>query len=520
MVCSPFVVKGECIGAIQILNKQGNRFFQAEDFDLLNLFGSTAAMYLKNARLFNSEKKAKDLGALIDIGKQITSTLDLDAVLVSVVNLSSKVIPFDESQISVKKLGRDDDVSLRAISGQKEIEMGEEKNKNIEEIHKLLVKKEVENITLRRRSEFNEEKDPRIIKDYMERNNLEFFYAQVLKDDQGVVGVFSFEAEAENIINEQNHEILDILTAQSTVALRNVDLYNTIPSSHFVKNIKDTLIHHLMNLRDLSKETWMKLAGGLVAILLILTFVKIPYNTSANIEILPKQKTYFSMAQGKVGKLLVKEGSEVKKGQLLVELDVGDIEIQILDKKSKMQKTKTEMFKQLEDGNIAQYKIKEAEYISLDYELELLEKKVKSANIRAEEDGIIISENLEEIVGKPVNFGDEVIKVASQKEGIVQFEVPENSVRYVKADQEVKFKVYGRPNSSYSEGIKIYSVAGEGRQTLESDPTKYYFAKARVELKDLRPGMTGRGKIYGDWQPVGHVLFSRIYHFLLMEVFF
>ena len=66
--------------------------------------------------------------------------------------------------------------------------------------------------------------------------------------------MFSFEAEAENIINDQNHEILDILTAQSTVALRNVDLYNTIPSSHFVKNIKDTLIHHLMNLRDLSKK--------------------------------------------------------------------------------------------------------------------------------------------------------------------------------------------------------------------------------------------------------------------------
>ena len=114
MVCSPFVVKGECIGAIQILNKQGNRFFQAEDFDLLNLFGSTAAMYLKNARLFNSEKKAKDLGALIDIGKQITSTLDLDAVLVSVVNLSSKVIPFDESQISVKKLGG----TMMSLSGQ------------------------------------------------------------------------------------------------------------------------------------------------------------------------------------------------------------------------------------------------------------------------------------------------------------------------------------------------------------------------------------------------------------------
>ena len=49
------------------------------------------------------------------------------------------------------------------------------------------------------------------------------------------------------------------------------------------------------------KETWMKLAGGLVAVLLILIFVKIPYNTSANIEILPKQKTYFQWRREKLG---------------------------------------------------------------------------------------------------------------------------------------------------------------------------------------------------------------------------
>ena len=70
------------------------------------------------------------------------------------------------------------------------------------------------------------------------------------------------------------------------------------------------------------------------------------------------------MAQGKVGKLLVKEGSEVKKGQLLVELDVGDIEIQILDKNQKCKKQKQKCLSSLRMEILLNIKLKKLNIFS------------------------------------------------------------------------------------------------------------------------------------------------------------
>ena len=291
-----------------------------------------------------------------------------------------------------------------------------------------------------------------------------------------------------------------------------------------MKNLKDNFVNQIKNFKEIPSRKIQQFVVGIIISVLCLVFIKVPYNVAANIEILPRQKIHFSQVQSTVKKVYVKEGHHVKKGELLVELDTSDSKIQLLDKRSKLQKAKTEMFKMLEERNIADYKIKESEYLSLDSEIELLEKKIAMSRVIATEDGVIISEKLEELVGKPVNFGEELVRLADVNNLIVQFEVPENSVQYVRSKQEVKFKVYGQPNSSFSNGIELLSVAGEGRQLIESDPNKYYMAKAIVDNKNidnkLRPGMTGRGKIYTEWQPIGHLLFGRLYNFMVMEIFF
>lgn len=522
MVCSPFNVKGECIGAIQIINKKGDRYFNQDDFELLNLFGNSAGMYLKNARLFHAEKKAKDFSALIEIGKQITSTLDADAVLLTIVNLSSKVIPFDESHISTPKVGNNEKIVLRAISGQQEIDFEDEKSKKVARLHQVISKSMDDFIYVQDILEFNE-KLPNELKHYMEENELKSFCSKILKDDQGIVGIFSIESEQAYLLSNEHLELLEILASQSTVALRNVELYNTIPSAHFVKSFKENLLGKVQNVKDIPLRIWQYSAAGIATLLLALIFVKVPHNIDAKVEILPKQYTFFSQIKGMVSKVFVKEGAQVKKGDLLAKLDVSDIKIQLFEKESKKLQTKTEMFKLKDEGNIADFKIKENEYISLDYEVELLRKKIERSEIYANEDGVVISENLDELVGKPVNFGEEIIKIASLENVIAKFEVPEESVQFVRPSQEVKFKVYGRPNDSFSEGIKLLSVSGEGRQVIESDPNKYYMAKAQIDLtknNGLRPGMTGRGKIYSDWIPLGRYLFERVYNFIVMEITF
>ena len=53
MICVPLVVKGESIGAIQIINKKGtNLLFNRNDLELMILFAGSAGMYIKNAKLF------------------------------------------------------------------------------------------------------------------------------------------------------------------------------------------------------------------------------------------------------------------------------------------------------------------------------------------------------------------------------------------------------------------------------------------------------------------------------------
>lgn len=465
MVAAPFVIKDECIGAVQIINKKGNGYFQEEDLDLLQLFGASSAMYIKNARLFAAEKKVKDLGALIDISKQITSTLDVDSVLLNIVNLSSKIIPFEVAYFSTRKLTQENTLILSAISGQQEIDFSDRKNIVIHEIHQSLIKRKEHQIYLKKEAEYAEIKDVQHLKKYREEWNLQSFWATVLKDDQGIVGVFSIESSQEHAFNKDHLELLDILVSQATVALRNAELYNTIPSSQYVKSLLDQFTSKIQTLHLLTLKQKLLLCASLVATVLSLIFVKIPNNISANIEVLTLPIVSYSEVDGNVKKIHVRTGDAIKKDQLLLEVDVEDAKIQLLEKSAKRQKAKTEMVKFLSEKNIVDFKIKESEFLSLDYEVENLQNKIDHAQVRAAESGVVLSDDLDALLGRPINFGSELIKISSSDKLIVQFQIPEKDIQYVRPEMEVKFKIYGDPQSSF-DNLKLISVSGEGRQVL------------------------------------------------------
>jgi GAF domain-containing protein len=528
MIAAPFLVKGECIGAIQILNKKSsNALFDEEDLELLELFASSSGMYLKNARLFESEKKAKDLSALIEVSNQITSTLDLDAVLMSIVNLSSNLIPFDEAEISTVGRGSNNILNLRAISGQEEVDILNKKNRALEKIHNHLANesKEEEKLFYYPSLENAKEEASILVFEYMEENKVESFWGTKLVDDQGLVGFYSFESEEKNLLTDPIKEILSILVCQSTVALRNAELYNSIPNSQVLKSFSKEIFQRLRNIRNLSTENYKRIGICTTIMLLALIFIKVPKTVSANIEILPKNQVFYSQLTGKIEDVYVLPGEKVSSGQLLVKIDTSDSELELKQKEYQRMKVRTEMLKFRVTKNIADYKIKESEYLSLDSEIELLKLKIERSKIYSNSEGIVISESLEDLIGMPVNFGQEVIKVASNSNLIIQFQIPEEEVFFVKAEQGVKFKVYGHPTKSFSDKIKLESVSGEARQVLESDPNRYYLGNAKVSLKGneetaiLRPGMTGRGKVFADSVALGKWLFRPIYNFIVMELF-
>src|SRR3989442_5390465 len=95
LMATAMVTKGITVGAIQVVNKvRGDGIFDDRDREILEGLAASAAVALRNAQLHAAEKRARDLAVLLEISRQLTSTLDLDHGLQSLVNLASRPLTF------------------------------------------------------------------------------------------------------------------------------------------------------------------------------------------------------------------------------------------------------------------------------------------------------------------------------------------------------------------------------------------------------------------------------------------
>ena len=103
------------IGALVLANKRGRHpEFSAEDEELLQDSRARPSAPCSTARQHEAEKKVEELDALLAVSREITSTLDLDKVMQTIVNATAALIPYDRCAIAILEKGK---VRLGAISG-------------------------------------------------------------------------------------------------------------------------------------------------------------------------------------------------------------------------------------------------------------------------------------------------------------------------------------------------------------------------------------------------------------------
>jgi GAF domain-containing protein len=79
---APLFAKGEVLGVMAVWRDENRPLFTESDLELLVGISRQAAIAIQNARLFEeSEKRADEMGALTEIGREISETLDLPTVL-------------------------------------------------------------------------------------------------------------------------------------------------------------------------------------------------------------------------------------------------------------------------------------------------------------------------------------------------------------------------------------------------------------------------------------------------------
>ena len=213
----PLRRKGKVIGAMNLLSDK-RAAFTRRDEALLKQFGAHVAVAIENARLFESERHYVGMmETLAEIGREMASILDLDALLARIAGLTKRLIDYrtfgilllnDETQELEMKLA----VSYGDDAAVKRVKLGQGLV-GWAALHKepLLVA--------------DVSTDPRYIPAVKDVRS-ELVIPMLVKDR--CIGVFDLESPELDAFTKEHAELLTLLASQAEVAIENARLYEEV----------------------------------------------------------------------------------------------------------------------------------------------------------------------------------------------------------------------------------------------------------------------------------------------------
>jgi len=114
LVAAPILDKSALVGVIEAVNKLDGTPFDDDDLFALSNLAETASTALHNASLLLAERKVEVLETLNKVSHEITSTLNLERMLQTIVNAPQAVVPYERAAIVLEHGGR---FKLSAVTG-------------------------------------------------------------------------------------------------------------------------------------------------------------------------------------------------------------------------------------------------------------------------------------------------------------------------------------------------------------------------------------------------------------------
>jgi sigma-B regulation protein RsbU (phosphoserine phosphatase) len=209
--------KGRVIGALNLLSESEGAFTSQDEL-LLRQFAAHVAVAIENARLFRSERHYVDtLETLAEIGREMSSILDLDELLTRIASLTKRLIDYRTFGILL----------LNEQSHELEMKLAVRYGKGAESKHMKLGEGLVGWAALHKEAVLvaDVSKDPRYI-DLVADARSEMVIPMLIKDR--CIGVFDLESTELDAFTKEHKELLTLLASQAAVAIDNARLYEEV----------------------------------------------------------------------------------------------------------------------------------------------------------------------------------------------------------------------------------------------------------------------------------------------------
>jgi len=502
LVVAPILDHEALVGVIEAVNKLDDTPFDDDELFTLSRLAESAAIALHNASLLAAERKVEVLETLVTVSREITSTLDLDRVLQAVVNGPATVIPYERAAISLEQRGR---FVLRAISGSVEFNLEDPK---IQELSKILqwasLLKEPTLIS-QHGTEISTDREATRAKfeHYFAETGMRAFQAVPLADEEGRVGVLSFESSDPDFLTVAHLEMIKVVASQATVALRNASLYKEVP---FI-GVLQPLIQKKQRFFALEKYKRALVLAAVCTGVLFFALFPLPLRIDGPATVAPGRAAHLGAEiEGVVKQVNVREGERVHQGEVLGSLEDWDYRSALAAAQAKREIAVTLMNRALatNDGTEAGIQQAQADYWTA--EVARAQQRLDHTQVRSPIDGVVSTPHIENLVGRKLKFGDTFADVVDNSQALVDVTVDQSDISLVGVGQKARVKLDGFPSRTFNGQVAVVSPLAR----LEGDSRAFY-ARVSVPNSDgvLRAGMQGRAKVSTGWHPAGKVFFRQ-----------
>jgi RND family efflux transporter MFP subunit len=502
-VVASALLEREClVGVVEAVNRLDGAPFDEDDQFLLANMCETAVNALHNAGLMHAERKVEILETLVKVSTEITSTLNLDRVLQAIVNLPGSVIPYERAAIAMEHRGK---TQLRAISGMVQINPGDVEVGRLRAIlqwasltpQALMVKQHGEEVD-QERPETREK-----FLQYFAETGMRAFYAVPLADEEGRLGVLSFQSGNPDFLSEAHLEMINILAAQATVALRNATLYKEVP---FIGVLEPILQKKQKFMAQGKRRRTLVVASAAAAVLFLAAF-PFPLRVEGDAEVAAAHTAQIQSAvDGVVRQVFVREGQNVARGDILADLEDWPYQSALAEAQAKFQTASAESNRALalNDGSEAGVQRVQASYWASEVERD--RRRLEETHLRALFDGRVTTPHVEDMAGRHLAVGDTFAEIVDSTRATVDVGCDELDVVLLRPGAASAVKLSGYPASTFRGAVSVVSEKSQ----VDGD-RRLFYARVSIPNSDgrLRPGMQGRAKIGAGWRPVGYVLFRR-----------
>jgi RND family efflux transporter MFP subunit len=307
-----------------------------------------------------------------------------------------------------------------------------------------------------------------------------------------IVGALTLERPAPEPFDQSTTETIEaiaVLTAPILETLRRND-------RGIVRRSMDIAQNELDRLMGPSHVT-LKLVVFCVAFLIFfLAIFKGDYRVTAKTLIEPStRRAVVAAFNGYIAQAPARAGDLVRNGQLLAKLDDRELKLERSKWLSQQEQSLKQYYEALGTRNAAQIQILTAQVEQARAQVALIEDQLARTQVVAPFDGVVVTGDLSQSLGAPVERGQVLFEVAPLDAYRIILQVDEHNVADVKLAQKGNIVLSGFPNDPLPftvEKLTPVSTASEGRN--------YFRVEARLGKvpERLRPGMEGIGKIEID----------------------